>query len=110
MLLQAKKDLDWWQPLSSVQSLSPVWLFVTPWTAAHQASLSFTNSWCLLKVMSSSQWCHQPSHPLASSSTPAFNLSQETGKVVLYSYLFKNVLQFVVIQTVKDFDIVNETK
>ena len=28
---------------SSVQSLSRVWLFVTPWTAAHQASLSITN-------------------------------------------------------------------
>ena len=30
--------------VSSVQSLSRVWLFVTPWTAAHQASLSVTNS------------------------------------------------------------------
>ena len=30
---------------SSVQSLSHVWLFATPWTAAHQASLSITNSW-----------------------------------------------------------------
>ena len=28
---------------------------------------------------SSSQWCHQPSHPLSSSSTPAFNLSQHQG-------------------------------
>ena len=37
---------------SSVQSLSPVWLFVTPWTAAHQASLSITNSQSLLKLMS----------------------------------------------------------
>ena len=37
---------------SSVQSLSCVWLFVTPWTAAHQASLSITNSWSLLKLMS----------------------------------------------------------
>ena len=36
----------------SVQSLSHVWLFVTPWTAAHQASLSITNSWSLLKLMS----------------------------------------------------------
>ena len=38
--------------LSSVQSLSCVWLFVTPWTAAHQASLSITNPWSLLKLMS----------------------------------------------------------
>ena len=37
---------------SSVQSLSPVWLFVTPWMAARQASLSFTNSWSLLKLIS----------------------------------------------------------
>ena len=34
-----------------VQSLSPVGLLVTPWTAAHQASLSFTISWSLLRFM-----------------------------------------------------------
>ena len=33
-----------WTHLSSIQSLSCVWLFVTPWTAACQASLSITNS------------------------------------------------------------------
>ena len=38
--------------LSSVQLLSCVWLFVTPWTAALQASLSITNSQSLLKLMS----------------------------------------------------------
>ena len=38
--------------LSSVQSLSHVRLFVTPWTAACQASLSITNSQNLLKLMS----------------------------------------------------------
>ena len=38
--------------ISSVQSLSRVRLFVTPWTAACQASLSFTNSQSLLKLMS----------------------------------------------------------
>ena len=37
---------------SSVQSLSQIQLFVTPWTAAHQASLSITNSQSLLKLMS----------------------------------------------------------
>ena len=37
---------------SSVQLLSRVWLFATPWTAAHQASLSITNSRSLLKLMS----------------------------------------------------------
>ena len=38
--------------LCSVQLLSHVQLFATPWTAAHQASLSITNSWSLLKLMS----------------------------------------------------------
>ena len=37
---------------SSVQSLSPVPPFATPWTAALQASLFITNSWSLLKLMS----------------------------------------------------------
>ena len=36
----------------SVHSLDPVQLFATPWTAAHQASLSITNSQSLLKLMS----------------------------------------------------------
>ena len=37
---------------SSVQSLSRVQLFATPWIAAHQASLSITNSWSSLKLTS----------------------------------------------------------
>ena len=37
--------------ISSVQLLSHVQLFVTPWTAACQASLSITSSWSLLKLM-----------------------------------------------------------
>ena len=36
----------------SVQSLSRVWLFATQWITAHQASLSITNSWSSLKVVS----------------------------------------------------------
>ena len=38
--------------LSSVQLVSRVWFFATPWTTAHQASLSITSSWSLLKLMS----------------------------------------------------------
>ena len=37
---------------NSVQSLSHARLFATPWTAVHQASLSITHSWSLLKLMS----------------------------------------------------------
>ena len=36
----------------SIQSLSHVQLFASLWTAAHQVSLSFTNSWSLLRLMS----------------------------------------------------------
>ena len=39
-------------PFSSVRSLSHVWLFVTPWITAHQASLSITISQSSLKLMS----------------------------------------------------------
>ena len=37
---------------SPVQQLSCVWLFATPWAAAHQAFLSITYSWSLFKLMS----------------------------------------------------------
>ena len=40
------------QVFSSVQSLSPVWLFATPWITACQASLSITNSWSSLRLTS----------------------------------------------------------
>ena len=40
------------QAIIAVQLLSLAWLFVTPWTAARQASLSFPISWSLLKLMS----------------------------------------------------------
>ena len=41
---------SYWKWLSSLQSLSRVWLFATPWIAAHQASLSITNSQSLLRL------------------------------------------------------------
>ena len=52
--LASDSFLRWRFPrrISSVQSLSHVWLFVTPWTAAHQASLSITSSCSLTKLMS----------------------------------------------------------
>ena len=63
----------------SVQWLSHVGLFVTPWNGAHQTSLSITYSRSLLKLMSIESvmpsnhliLCHPPS--------PAFNLSQCRG-------------------------------
>ena len=53
----------------SVQLLSHVWLFATPWITAHQASLSITNSWSWQNSRPSSPWCH----PAISSSVVPFS-------------------------------------
>ena len=91
------KVLGLWQvhALSSVQSLSRVWLFATPWTAACQASLSITNSWSLLIHVHWIGDAIQPSHPLSSPS-PAFNLSQHQGlfQWVSSSHQVAKVLEF----------------
>ena len=58
----------------SVQLLSLVWLLVTPWTAAHQASLSIHNSWVYWNSCPSSQWCH----PTISSSVVPFSSRLQT--------------------------------
>ena len=60
---------------SSVQLLSSVLLFATPWTAAHQASLSITNSWSLLKLMSIEFDTIQPSHLLLLLIFPSISVS-----------------------------------
>ena len=70
--------------VSSVQSLSHVRLFETPWTAERQASLSITSSWSLLKL-NRVRDAIQTSHPLLSPSPPAFNLSQHQGLFQLVS-------------------------
>ena len=59
-------------------SLSPVWLFVTPWIAACLASPSFTITRNLLKLMSIESVI-QPSHPLPPPSPLTLNLSQHQG-------------------------------
>ena len=61
-----------------VQSLSGVWLFVTPWAAAHQASLSITNQLQELAQTHAHWVCDVilSSHPLLFPSPPAFNPSQ----------------------------------
>ena len=50
-VLNAVSNCNYLIQFSSVQSLSRVWLFATPWTAARQASLSITNSWSPPKPM-----------------------------------------------------------
>ena len=59
-----------------VHSPSRVWLFVTPWTAARQASLSYTTFRSLPKFMPVIGDDIQPSHPLSVSCPSAFSLSQ----------------------------------
>ena len=56
----------------SVQSLSPVWLFATPWTAVHQASLSSPNPGACSNWCPWSWWCH----PTISSSVILFSCLQ----------------------------------
>ena len=63
---------------SSVQSLSHVQLFATPWTAACQASLSITNSRSLLKLMSIKSVVPS-NHLILLPPSPAFSLSQNQG-------------------------------
>ena len=60
--------------ISSVPLLSHVRLFATPWTAARQPSLSITNSWSLLKLMSTESVT--PSNHLILCHPLAFSLSQ----------------------------------
>ena len=62
-----------------VQLLSCVWLFAVPWTAAYQASLSFTVSQRLLKLMSIESMMPLNFYPLLPPSPPALNLSQHDG-------------------------------
>ena len=64
-----------WQ-ISSVQSLSCVQLFATPWTATCQASLSITNSQTHVNRVGDTM---QASHPPSSPSPPTFNLCQHQG-------------------------------
>ena len=66
-----------WHQFSSFQSLSCVQQFVTPWTAAHQASLSISQLPELTQTqVHQDSVAIQPSHPLSSHSPPTFNLSQ----------------------------------
>ena len=58
-----------WLRIGSVQSISRVQLLLTPWTEAHQATLSITNTRSLLTLMSMSRWCH----PTTSSSVDPFS-------------------------------------
>ena len=80
---------------SSVHLFSRVRLFATPWTVAHQASLSIANSE-LTQTHVHYVSDIQPSHPLSSPSPPALNLSQHQSLFQWVSSLHQvaKVLEF----------------
>ena len=88
------KKMEFWS--TSVQLLSCVQHFATPWIVAHQASLSITNSRSLLKLMSI-KLVMPSNHLILSSASPsAFNLSQHQGlfKWVSSSHQLAQVPEF----------------
>ena len=94
---QSKSFAQSMKQFSSVQLLSHVRLFVTPWIAARQTSLSITNSQSSLKTHF--HWVSdaiQPSHPLPSPSPPAPNPSQHQSLFQWVSSLHEvaKVLEF----------------
>ena len=85
-------SMDSLTPHQSVQSLSHVQLFATPWTEANQASLSITSSWSLLKLMSIKSVMTSKLSP----SPPTFNLSLHLGlfQRVCSSHQVAKLLEF----------------
>jgi len=82
--------------VQSVQSLSHVWLFAIPWTAACQASLSITNSEFTQTHVHWISDTIQPFHPLSFPSLPSLNLSQHQGlfQWISSSHQVVKVLEF----------------
>ena len=83
--LVAKSEIKQWSLnlfIQSIQSLSRVRLFVIPWTIAHQASLSITNSWSLLKLTS------------IESVMPSSHLILRHPSVILLPSIFPNIRVF----------------
>ena len=74
-----RRSLRRYDKYSSFQLLSHVQLFATPWTTVCQASLSITNTWSLLKLISIELVMPSNHLILFSPSPPAFNLSQHQG-------------------------------
>ena len=72
-----------------VQLLSCAWLFATLWTAACQASLSYTISWSVSNSYPLSWWCHPTVSSSVTPSPPALHLSQHQGLFQWVSSLYQ---------------------
>ena len=77
---------------TSTQLLSLVQLFATSWNAAHQASLSTTNSWSLLKLMSMESVMQSNHLILCHSlpSSPTFNFSLASGSFTMSQFFISS--------------------
>ena len=102
--------------IQSVQSLSHVWLFATPWTVAYPApqSMEFSRQeyWSGLPFPFPGDLPDPGIEPGSPSLQADALLSEppEAGQVVWYSHLLKNFPQFIVIHRVKGFGIVNKAE
>ena len=98
MYLSKREEKKWFGIIytSSVQSLSCVQLFATPWTAERQASVPIINSQSLFKLMSIELVMTSNHLILLAPSPPAFSLSQHQGlyQWVSSSYQVAKVLEF----------------
>ena len=81
--------------IGSVQSLNRIRLFATPWTAAHQASLSITNSEFAQTHIHQVNDAVKPSHPLSSPSPPTYtnDLSLPFDSCSFYATLATSLLE-----------------
>ena len=77
----------------TVQSLNHVWFFVIPWTAAHQASLSFTISQCLIRFMSTE-----------SMKLTNHLILYSTAKWISYTYIYVQMLSSSVVSLCDSMD------
>ena len=91
----------------SVTQLCPTYWDST-WTAARQASLSFTISWSLTSSFPNLEPICLSLFDSNCCFLTCIQVFQEAGTVVWYTHLFKNFPQFVVIHSVKVFGIINE--
>ena len=101
------KSWTWLKQLSTVvQCLSCIWLFVTPWTAACQAPLSFTISWSLLRFMSI-EWVMLSNHLILC--CPLLLLPSVFPSIKVFS-IHTHVWASLVAQTVKNLPAMQETQ
>ena len=100
-----KRHLLFGRKFNSVQLLSHVWLFATPWTAAYQASLSITYSQSCSNSCPSSQWCH----PTVSSSVVPFCSCLQSFLTSGFFFFFQGLSSFHQVAKVLEFQLQHQS-